>query len=169
MSEFNYKALLGYQRKKTLRFSEFVDDFLKKPENFLQTSATCLSEAIKYFGFEIVVRSGEPVISYNVFKDLFSNGINAVFGQEFCIKHIMDVVDSADKEVGPNRGIVLVGPPASGKTNIVDLVTRALEEYTQHETIKLYTFFFQFSNVFLFFYFSPWELPESKLHQNIKQ
>lgn len=146
MSEFNYKALLGYHRKKTLRFSEFVDAFLKTPENFLQTSATCISEAIKYFGFEIVVRSGEPVISYNVFKDLFSNGINAVFGQEFCIKHIMDVVDSADKEVGPNRGIVLVGPPASGKTNIVDLVTRALEEYTQHETIKLYTFFFQFSN-----------------------
>ncbi|MBF0280108.1 MAG: hypothetical protein HQM13_20080 [SAR324 cluster bacterium] len=146
MSEFDYKSLLGFHRKKTLKFSEFVDAFLKNPEGFLQTSATTISEAIKYFGFEIVVRSGEPVISYNIFKDLFSNGINAVFGQEFCIKHIMNVVDSADKEVGPNRGIVLVGPPASGKTNIVDLITRALEEYSQHETIKLYTFFFQFSN-----------------------
>ena len=146
MERFDYKALLGYQRKKTLKFSEFVEGFLKNPQQYLQTSATCISEAVKYFGFEIVVRSGEPVISYNIFKDLFSNGINAVFGQEFCIKQIMNVVDSADKEVGPNRGIVLVGPPASGKTNIVDLIARALEEYTQHESIKLHTFFFQFSN-----------------------
>lgn len=144
--DFDYRSLLGYQRKRTLKFSEFVNAFLETPEDYLQTSATCISEAIKYFGFEIVVRSGEPVISYNVFKDLFSNGINAVFGQEFCIKHIMNVIESADKEVGPNRGIVLVGPPASGKTNIVDLVTRALEEYTQHEAIRLFSFFFQFSN-----------------------
>ncbi len=146
MGAFDYKALLGYQRKKTLNFSQFIDAFLTNPEKFLQTSAICISDAIKYFGFEIVVRSGEPVISYNVFKDLFSNGINAVFGQEFCIKHVMNVVDSADKEAGPNRGIVLVGPPASGKTNIVDLICRALEEYAQHETIRLYTFFFQFSD-----------------------
>ncbi|MBF0288477.1 MAG: hypothetical protein HQM14_11725 [SAR324 cluster bacterium] len=146
MNSFDYKALLGYQSKKTVKFSEFVEGFLESPENYLQTSSTCISESIKYFGFEIVIRSGEPIISYNVFKDLFSNGINAVFGQEFCIKQIMNVVESADKEVGPNRGVVLVGPPASGKTNIVDLIAQALEEYTQHETIKLYSFYFQFSS-----------------------
>lgn len=146
MDEFDYRSLLGYQRKKTLRFSEFVDAFLEKPEDYLQTSASCISQAIQYFGFEIVIRSGEPIISYNIFKDQFSKGINAVYGQEFCIKHIMNVIESADKEVGPNRGIVLVGPPASGKTNIVDLITRGLEEYTQHEEIKLYTFFFKFTN-----------------------
>ena len=62
-----------------------------------------------------MIRSGEPVISYNVFKDPFSNGINAVFGQEYCIKQVLDIIESADKEVGPNRGIILVGPPPQEK------------------------------------------------------
>ncbi len=140
------RELLGYQRKHTLRFSEFVDEFQRAPQTHLQTSSSIISEAIKYFGYDIVVRSGEPVISYNVFKDPFSNGINAVFGQEFCIKQVLDIIESADKEVGPNRGIILVGPPASGKTNVVDLIIRAVEEYTKQAKIKLYSFFFFFQN-----------------------
>ncbi|MGK5094452.1 hypothetical protein WDW89_20855 [Deltaproteobacteria bacterium TL4] len=146
MEEFNYKVLLGASRKKNLKFTEFVEAFIQSPEGYLHTSASLISEAVKYFGFEIVIRSGEPVISYNVFKDLFNGGINAVFGQEFCIKHIVDVIDSAEKEAGPNRGIVLVGPPASGKTNIVDLMTQALEEYTKQRSTRLYSFYFEFHN-----------------------
>ena len=91
-----------------------------------------------------MVRSGEPVISYNVFRDPFSAGINAVFGQEFCIKQILEIIESADKEVGPNRGIILVGPPASGKTNVVDLIVRALEEYIKQASVRLYSFLFRF-------------------------
>ena len=51
--------------------------------------------------------------------------------------------ESAEKEAGPNRGIVLVGPPASGKTNIVDLITQALEEYSKQKSTKLYSFYFK--------------------------
>ncbi|MBF0236981.1 MAG: hypothetical protein HQM12_04685 [SAR324 cluster bacterium] len=146
MTSFNYQELLRYHRKKTLKFSEFVDALIQNPQAHLQTSASLISEAIRFFGLEIVIRSGEPVFSYNIFKDLFSGGCNAVFGQEFCIKRIVDVVESAKTEAGPNRGIVMVGPPASGKTNIVDLITLALEEYTRQKNVKLYTFFFCFQN-----------------------
>ena len=140
------RELLGYRRKSTLRFSEFVANLLEDPTPHLHTSSSIISAAIKYFGYEIVIRSGEPVISYNVFKDPFSNGINGVFGQEFCIKQILDIIESADKEVGPNRGIILVGPPASGKTNVVDLIIRAVEEYTKQANVRLYSFFFCFQN-----------------------
>ena len=146
MGDLNFKALLNAHRKKSYSFSEFMELFIQKPSEYLHTSAALISEAIKYFGFEIVLRSGEPVISYNIFKDLFNGGINAVFGQEFCVKHILDVIESAEKEAGPNRGIVLVGPPASGKTNIVDLITQALEEYTKQKSTKLYSFYFNFKN-----------------------
>ena len=146
MEGLNLKDLLNYQRKKSIRFSEFIDGVVNHPHDFLQTSASLIKSAIEYFGYEIVVRSGEPIISYNIFKDLFSTGINAVFGQESCIKHIVNVIASFDNEAGSNRGIVLVGPPASGKTNIVDLIVRALEEYTKENTVKLYSFCFRFSN-----------------------
>ena len=138
--------LLGTQRKKTIRFSEFIRDLEKSPKAHLTTSSSLISDAIKYFGFEIVVRSGEPIISYNIFKDLFSTGINAVFGQEFSIQKVVDVIESFEKESGPNRGIILVGPPASGKTNIIDLIARSVEEYSKQKSVKLYSFFFLFEN-----------------------
>jgi predicted Ser/Thr protein kinase len=143
---FAYQSLLGTPRRRILAFSEFVDAFLVAPQDHLRTSASLIAEAIKHFGFEIVVRSGEPVLSYKLFKDLFSNGVNAVYGQEFCIKHVVDVICSVDKEAGPKRGIVLYGPPASGKTNIVDLISQALEEYTREHSVKLYSFSFRFGH-----------------------
>jgi predicted Ser/Thr protein kinase len=129
-----------------MKFSEFLDNFVENPLDCLHTSSTLIAEAIKHFGFQIVVRSGEPTVSYNIFEDPFSNGTNAVFGQEFCIKQIVDVIESVGKESSPNRGIVLVGPPASGKTNIVDLISLALEEYTKQHDARLYSFYFRFES-----------------------
>ena len=140
---FDYRRLLQTGKRTSLRFSEFVENFTADPQNVLKTSASILLDAIKYFGVEAVVRSGEPCLRYKLFQDHFTTGINAVYGQEFCIKRIVDVIESVDKESGPRRGIVLVGPPASGKTNIVDLISRALEEYAKETKIKQYTFFFR--------------------------
>jgi predicted Ser/Thr protein kinase len=39
-----------------------------------------------------------------------------------------------------------VGPPASGKTNIVDLISQALEEYTKEPECRLYSFYFRFES-----------------------
>lgn len=140
------RSFLGSSKPRSLRFSDFVERFLEDPMGCLRTSSTLISEAIKHFGFEIVVRSGEPAVSYTVFRDPFSGGTNAVFGQEYCIKQIVDVIESVGKESSPQRGIILVGPPASGKTNIVDLLSLALEEYSKHKHVKLYSFFFRFEN-----------------------
>ncbi|MFQ5561860.1 MAG: hypothetical protein ACE5FU_14930, partial [Nitrospinota bacterium] len=133
-------------RRKDMPFSQFVELFLEDPTKFLYNSSTLIAEAIKYFGYKIVVRNGEPILSFNIFKDIFSDGINAVYGQEYCIKKIFDVIESISKESGPNRGIVLVGPPASGKTNIVDLICLALEQYSKEESINLYSFYYHFED-----------------------
>ncbi len=144
MKNLDCRKLLGHYRRRSITFSQYVEFFLESPEDCLRTSSALISEAIKHFGFEIVVRSGEPSISYNIFQDPFANGTNAVFGQEYCIKQIVDVIESVGKESGPNRGIVLVGPPASGKTNIIDLISLALEEYTKQHDVNLYSFYFVF-------------------------
>jgi predicted Ser/Thr protein kinase len=144
--KMDLRSFLGGSRPRSLKFSEFIEVFIADPLGCLHTSSTLISQAIQSFGFEIVVRSGEPAVSYSVFKDPFSNRTNAVFGQEYSIKRIVDVIESVGKESSPQRGIVLVGPPASGKTNIVDLVSLALEEYSKHAEVKLYSFYFRFEN-----------------------
>ena len=129
-----------------MSFTEFVEGFLKNPEKHLHTSSSLIADAIKYFGFKIAVINGEPVIQYKIFEDPSSNGINAVYGQEFCIKNIVSTIDSMSKESGPNRGLVLVGPPASGKTNLIDLIALALENYTKEKDVRLYSFFYRFTD-----------------------
>ncbi len=146
MKEFDYRQLLAHGLHQSLSFQEFIEKIVEDPNGALHTSSSLIYESIKYFGWEIVVQSGEPSIAYNIFNDPFTRGVNAVFGQEHCIKQIVDVVESIGKESGPNRGIVLVGPPASGKTNIVDLISLALEEYTTQSKVKLYTFYFHFES-----------------------
>lgn len=144
--ELDLHSLLGYHRNESIRFSEFMQRFEANPAECLKISSTLIAEAIQFFGYEIVVRSGEPTISYNIFKDLFANGTNAVFGQEPCIKQIVDVIESMGKESSPSRGIVLVGPPASGKTNIIDLISMALEEFSKETHVKIYSFSFRFES-----------------------
>lgn len=141
-----YHKLLGYYREKSIRFSQFVETFAEDPIPCLHTSSTLIHAAIRHFGYDIVVRSGEPTIRYKIFDDPFSGGINAVYGQEFCISQLVDLIESIGKESGPNRGIVLVGPPASGKTNIVDLISTAIEVYSKQEDAKLYSFYYEFTN-----------------------
>ena len=130
-----------------MTFTEYVDAFLEDPESYLKTSSMLIAEAIRHFGFKVVIRSGEPMFSYKIFEDIFSNGINAVYGQEFGINKFVSVIESISKETGPNRGLVLLGPPASGKTNIVDLLTLALEQYTKEQAVKLYSFYYQFADI----------------------
>jgi predicted Ser/Thr protein kinase len=141
-----YNKLLGYYREKSMRFSQFIDAFVADPVPSLHTSSTLIHAAIKHFGYRIVIRSGEPTISYRIFEDPFSGGINAVFGQEFSISQLVDLIESIGKESGPNRGIVLVGPPASGKTNIADLISMAIEVYSKEEDAKLYSFYYEFTD-----------------------
>ena len=128
----------------TITFGEFIDIFNSDPEGCMMTSHQLVHEAVKSFGFDLVIRRGEPAISYRLFEDPFAEGINAVYGQEHCIKLVADVIESVGREAGPPRGIVLVGPPSSGKTNIADLIAYALEEYTRQKSVQIYSFYFAF-------------------------
>jgi len=141
---FDYKKYLINPKAKSNSFSSFMENLIERPKSFLYTSPSLIADAIRSFGYEIVVRSGEPVVNYAIFSDPFSNGVNAIYGQEFCIDKILDIIDSADQESIPRRGNILVGPPSSGKTNIIDMMTRGLEEYTRKENVEVCTFFVVF-------------------------
>jgi len=142
-----YKQNLFDSQSETMGFQKFLDMFFIDPEKYLYTSSSLIAESVRHFGYNIVIRSGEPVISYHLFEDPFSDGINAIYGQEFCSDKILDIIDSANQESLSYRGIVLVGPPSSGKTNIIDMVAKAVEEYTKDKNIHIYTFYFDFDSL----------------------
>ena len=134
---------LGWKKSETISFSNFIGQFIEDPQPFLRTSHTIIYEAIKSFGYKIVIRSGRPMFRYNLFDDPFCDGINAVYGQDLAIKETIDVIEAVGRDNGPSRGMVLVGPPASGKTNIVDLICMGLEEYSKKADICLYSFYIE--------------------------
>ena len=72
MTEFNLDRVLGYSKKRSLTFQEFVDETVKTPLQCLHTSSSLIAEAVKHFGYKIVVRSGEPTISYQIFVVVWS-------------------------------------------------------------------------------------------------
>tara|TARA_R110002020_G_scaffold248845_3_gene462844 strand:- start:1281 stop:3812 length:2532 start_codon:yes stop_codon:yes gene_type:complete len=137
--------ILKYKPAEEISFSKFIDDFMEKPKNHLQTSSGIILESIREKGYKIISNNGIPAMSYNVFEDPFTRGVNAIYGQEKPIKDILDIIDSMDKEAGPNRGLVLVGPPASGKTNIIDIIARSVEDYVKRGNLDMYTFAFKFT------------------------
>lgn len=130
--------------KDVMTFGEFLEVFNEDPEGCMMTSHQLVHEALMSFGFDLVIRRGEPAIRYRLFEDPFAEGLNAVFGQEHVIKLVADVIESVGREAGPPRGIVLVGPPSSGKTNIVDLLSYALEEYSRQKEVNVFSFYFAF-------------------------
>jgi hypothetical protein len=135
---------LSYKRRESIKFSEFINLFCENPQQHLTTAHGLINEAVRSFGYSLTVRCGQPIFRYKVFDDPFCDGVNAVYGQELAIKSVMDVFESIGKDTGPPRGIVLVGPPASGKTNIADLICQALEEYTKRHDVVVYSFYFDF-------------------------
>lgn len=74
--------------------------------------------------------SGEPI--YRLFE-------NDVFGMEDVLARIVEYFEAAGKGTETRKRILLLlGPPASGKSTIVALIKKALEEYTQTDDGAVY-------------------------------
>lgn len=67
-------------------------------------------------------------------ENFFETGENALFGAEKPIKYFTEVLEAASKGLEVRKRIILlVGPPASGKTTLANSLKRGLEEYSKTE------------------------------------
>jgi serine protein kinase len=86
-------------------------------------------EAVMAKGVE-TTPDGVPV--YGLFKD-------RIFGLERALERIVRYLDgSASRLEIRKRILLLLGPPASGKSTIVEMIKRALEEYTRTDEGAIY-------------------------------
>ena len=73
---------------------------------------------------------GEPI--YRVFE-------NEIFGLHNVLRRIVDYFDTAARRTETRKRILLLlGPPASGKSTIVALIKKALEDYTRTDEGAVY-------------------------------
>ena len=131
------RDLLGYRRKELIHFSDFwTTRRTCNPSTHLLNYLFCN----KIFWTRNCDCSGEPVISYNVF------GSFQQWHQCGIWSRILHQTGTGYHWISRQRGWAKSrnysgGASASGKTNVVDLIIRALEEYTKQVSVRLYTFF----------------------------
>lgn len=102
-------------------FSDYLGLVTENP-SLVRLSHGLVYDAILSHGVE-VSRDGEPV--YGLFED-------QIFGLEADLHRIVQYfAASAQRLEVRKRILLLLGPPASGKSSVVELLKRALERYAR--------------------------------------
>ena len=109
-------------------FREFLELFeQKKFPNMGVLSHQRLYNMIVSSGTEKQDYFGSERISYKFFED-------QLFGIEECIDAVMSYIHSAAQRTETSRRMLLLfGPPSSGKSRMVQLIKRGLEQYTRKD------------------------------------
>ena len=133
-SDVSIDAILAESEREASRyqwegkFSDYLRLVVEDP-SVSRLSHALIYEAIKAAGMETST-DGTPV--YGLFE-------GEIFGLE---KHMDRVVQyfaaSAQRMEVRKRILLLLGPPASGKSSVVGLIKRALEEYTRSDAGAVY-------------------------------
>lgn len=107
------------------------DVFSKAPARLARTSHQYVWDMIRWAGAE-ASPEGEDVTRYPLFA-------SELFGIDNALERIANYFKAASEgsEVG-RRLLLLLGPPSGGKSTLVTLLKRALEEYSQTDEGALY-------------------------------
>ncbi len=109
-------------------FADYLAMVIEKP-SVAKLSHARVRDAILAQGADTSA-AGEPV--YRLFED-------HIFGLDDVIKQIVEYFEAAAKGSETRKRILLLlGPPASGKSTIVSLIKKALEAYTRTEEGAVY-------------------------------
>ncbi|RKX58601.1 MAG: hypothetical protein DRP29_06280 [Thermodesulfobacteriota bacterium] len=127
-------------------FDQFLAKLAENPERYLRTSYKYIYDAIVHFGKEEIKDCGETLPHYHVFDDPFGNGRKKIFGQHRLLESLVDEIRSSAEEEGPERIILLHGPPGTAKTSIMYLISKAMEFYSRTEEGELLRFKWKISN-----------------------
>ena len=110
-------------------FADYLRMVIQNP-SLSRLSHSLVHDAILAEGME-VSPEGEP--SYGLFQ-------GEMFGLEADLDRIVQYLDAAAQRMEVRKRILLLlGPPASGKSTVVDLIKRALERYTRTDAGAVYT------------------------------
>jgi len=120
--------------------SDYLDIVSKNPK-VLRNSFQRIYDMILSSGTEDITENKDKITKYKFFSDPDNKGIDAVFGLERPLMHLVNVFKSASQHYGTERRILLLhGPVGSAKSTIVRLLKKGLESYSSKPEGAAYTF-----------------------------
>ncbi len=100
-----------------------------------------LYDAIMAQGYEKYRLFKKDVVRYHFFSDPFDHGADAIFGLDFALMQLVDVLRSAAEGYGTDKRILLLhGPVGSSKSTIARLLKKGVEHYSATPEGALYSF-----------------------------
>jgi len=114
-------------------FAEFLKEILPhSPRRFTRSSHQYVWDMLRWYANDRKAENDEPAAA----KQLF---VNELYGIDSSLERVVDYFKaaSAGSDVG-RRLLLLLGPPSGGKSTMVILIKRALEEYSHTDEGALY-------------------------------
>jgi len=113
----------------------------------MRTPAVCrnayqrLYDAVVSCGNEKYRLFKKECIRYHFFSDPFGNGADGIYGLDFALMQLVDVLRSAAEGYGTDKRILLLhGPVGSSKSTIARLLKKGFEAYSRTDEGALYSF-----------------------------
>lgn len=142
---------------KSLHWEGSLADYLEiitESPKVLRNSFQRIYDLILSYGTEEYKENKDKLIRYRFFSDPDNHGVDAVFGLEKPLMHLVNVFKSASRHYGTERRILLLhGPVGSAKSTIVRLLKKGLEAYSRKPEGAIYTF--------------SWNISESIMEGNV--
>ena len=121
-------------------FSDFLQIVERDPK-VVRTAFQRVYDMIVSHGVTEYTENKRNQVKYRFFEDRSSDGIDAVYGLDDSLMHMVNIFKAAAQNYGTERRVLLLhGPVGSAKSTVVRLLKKGLEEYSKTTEGVLYTF-----------------------------
>ena len=121
-------------------FEDYLELCEKNP-GVVRNAYQRLYDAVMSQGYEKYRLFKKDVARYHFFSDPFDNGADAIYGLDFALMQLVDVLRSAAEGYGTDKRILLLhGPVGSSKSTITRLLKKGVERYSATDEGSLYSF-----------------------------
>jgi len=121
-------------------FSEFLQVVAQNPKA-ARSAFQRVYDMIVSHGVTEYTENKRNYVKYHFFEDKPFDGVDAIYGLDDSLMHMVNVFKAAARNYGTERRVLLLhGPVGSAKSTVVRLLKKGLEEYSKTPEGALYTF-----------------------------
>jgi serine protein kinase len=121
-------------------FADFLQIVAQDPK-VARTAYQRVYDMIVSHGVTEYTENKRTYLKYHFFEDRPFDGVDAIYGLDDSLMHMVNVFKAAARSYGTERRVLLLhGPVGSAKSTVVRLLKKGLEEYSKTPEGALYTF-----------------------------